>query len=301
MEKYESDETLIARWVAGELDPEELAAFKASNAYAIFNRINTEAQKFKAPPIDKKQALMRTKAQITFRKTRPTLTRTWYAIAASIIILIGCFGVLNTSQHYQAPYGKQLAVTLPDGSKVALNAGASLSHKRFFWMSHKTVYLKGEGYFEVQKSDGFKVETVYGSVAVLGTAFNIKARGTTFELECYEGVVKFDPVHSNAAQILRKNDRLVLSNTNVVTEKTTKTQPDWKTGLSRFKAQPLQDVIDALERQYNISFQNKTTNLTQLFTGSFSHNNLETALKVTLTPLGISYTLSEDKTTVFLP
>ncbi|WP_299440151.1 FecR family protein [uncultured Aquimarina sp.] len=301
MEKYESDETLIARWVAGELNKEELSEFKKSDAYQMFDRINIESQKFKAPPVDKRQALIKTKEQITFGKTRKSSNSTWYAIAASIAIVIGLVGVFNSSKSYQTAYGEQLAVTLPDGSKVELNADSELTHKRFFWMNDKTVHLKGEGYFKVQKSDGFAVETSYGKVAVLGTEFNIKTRQNTFELNCYEGVVRFDQTNTTVHQILRKNDRVVVSDKIVVAEKSTENQPNWMKGLSVFKEQPLQEVIDEIERQYNVTFQSNKVDLTRLFTGSFLHNNLETALKSTLTPMGINYTLSEDKTIIYLP
>lgn len=302
MEKYESDETFIARWVASELSEEELSEFKNSEAYKLFYHINEEAQNFKAPPIDKRQALIRTKEQITFGKTRKRSNNTWYAIAASVAIILGVIGALNTTKSYETAYGEQLAITLPDGSTIQLNAGSELSHKRFFWMNDKKVFLKGEAFFNIQKSKGFAVETTHGTVSVLGTQFNIKTRGEIFELDCYEGVVRFDQSDMPTHQILRKNDRIVLSDTNtVINEKNAVEQPNWMKGISVFKEQPLKEVLHEMERQYSIKFQYTTTDVSRLFTGSFLHNNLETALKSTLTPLGINYEISEDKTTINLP
>ncbi len=301
MEKHETDETFIARWVAGELSEEELSEFKKSDAYEMFYRINAEAQKFEAPPIDKRQALIKTKEKITFGKAKKRSNTTWYAIAASIAMLIGVFGLFTSNKSYQTSYGEQFAVTLPDGSKVQLNADSELTHKRFFWLHNKIVNLKGEAYFNVQKSDGFAVKTSHGKISVLGTQFNIKTREGSFELGCFEGVVRFDKIDTSEYQVLHKNDRVVLSDDNLITATSTENQPNWMKGISIFKEAPLQEVIDEMQRQYNVRFQFTETDMNRLFTGSFLYNNLETALKSTLTPMGINYTISEDKTTINLP
>ncbi len=300
MEKYESDETLIARWVAGELNDDELSAFKKTEAYKEFNRINEVAQNFKAPPVDSEQALIKVKEQITFGKRRK-IGKSWYAIAASIALVIGLFGMLNATKSYTTAYGEQLAVVLPDGSEVQLNAGSQLTHKRFFWLNNKTVHLEGEGFFSVEKGDGFAVETAYGKISVLGTKFNIKTRQHTFALDCFEGVVQFDQTDQDEHQILRENDRIVISNQDVIVEKSFENQPNWMKGISVFKEAPLQEVIDELERQYDVKFQFNNTDLNRLFTGSFLHDDLDTALRTTLKPMGIKYIFSKDKKVIHLP
>ncbi|WP_459210798.1 FecR family protein [Aquimarina rhabdastrellae] len=301
MEEYEKDDTLIARWVAGELSEEELAEFEKSDAYHVFHQINEEAQKFKAPPINTREALIKTKEKISFGKKQSNPTIKWLTIAASIAILIGIFGVFTATKSYQTANGQHLVVTLPDGSVVQLNDGSKLTHKRFFWLNNKTVTLQGEAYFKVQKSDGFVVNTTYGNVAVLGTQFNVKSRSSSFELDCFEGVVRFDRKDHNEQQILRKNDRVVLSKNTLISETISKNEPNWINGINVFKDTPLINVIEEIQRQYNVTFEIGETNTTRLFTGSFLHDNLEAALKSTLTPMGINYTISKDKTIVQLP
>ncbi|MEW7291139.1 FecR family protein [Aquimarina sp. 2304DJ70-9] len=300
MEKYESDETYIARWVAGELSEEELSEFKKSEAYKGFNRINTIAQHFKAPPVDTRRALITTKEQITFGKKRKTTNTTWLAIAASVVVILGVFGLFTSTKSYTTTYGEQLAVTLPDGSKIQLNADSEIEHKRFFWLNNREVSLTGEAYFEVEKGGDFVVQTAYGDISVLGTKFNIKTRTKTFELNCFEGAVRFDKIASEEYHILKRNDKIVLSEAKIVTEKAEESIPNWMNGISVFKEQPLQEVLDEIRLQYNVTFQGKETDLSRLFTGSFLHDDLEKALKSTLTPMGISYTLSKDKTIVYL-
>lgn len=300
MEKYESDKTFLARWAAGDLSEEELSEFKKSDAYKGFDRINIEAQKFKAPPVDKRQSLIRTKEQISFGKKRKSTNIKWYAIAASILIIIGVSGVLTTTKNYTTSYGEKLAITLPDGSKIQLNADSKLSHKRFFWLNNRKVNLQGEAYFEVEKGKGFAVETTYGMVSVLGTKFNIKTRAKTFELNCFEGVVRFDKLATKEHRILKKEDRVILSEGAIIDEKAKENLPNWMNGISVFKETPLHKVIDDIRIQYNVTFEVNDADVTKLFTGSFLHNDIEKALKSTLAPMGISYTLSQDKTVVSL-
>ncbi|MEW7280965.1 FecR family protein [Aquimarina sp. 2201CG1-2-11] len=300
MEKYESDKTFIARWVAGELSEEEASEFEKSEAFKDFNRINEEIQKYKAPPIDKRQSLIATKTKITFGKQRKTNYRTWFAIAASIVVIFGLFTLFNSSKSYTTSFGEQLAVTLPDGSKIQLNADSKISHKRFLWLDNRSVSLQGEAYFEVEKGKGFEVITSHGNVTVLGTKFNVKTRSNTFELKCFEGVVRFDKIATSESHILKKNDQIT-SSENVVTNQNTKENiPSWMNGISTFKEKPLNEVLNEIRIQYNITFQTNEIDLSKVFTGSFVHDDLEKALKSTLTPMGVSYALSKDKTIVYL-
>lgn len=302
MKLYDNDDTFLARWVAGELTTEELEAFKASKDYKLFYRINKESQNFSVPANSSiSQALSATKTKISFNTSKKKPRTLWYSIAASIALIIGCFGLYTSTISYETPYGKKLAITLPDGSTVNLNAGSKLTHKRFFWLQNKTVALNGEAYFNIKKSKNFSVSTNYGTVSVLGTIFNVKTKTDAFELDCFEGTVKFESKDLRIQNILHKNDRIVLHNSNVKSEKTSLTKPNWLNGISTFKAVPLHKVLKALQLQYNINFEHKTTDTNRLFTGSFLHDDLETALTSTLTPLGINFKISNDKTTVYLP
>ncbi len=300
MEKYESDETFIARWVAGELSEEELSEFKKTDAYSVFNHINKESQKFKAPPADAQKALEKTKERIAFKKKGRVISMTWYAVAASIAILLGVVGLFTSTKSYTTSFGEQLAVTLPDGSKVQLNANSTLEHKRFFWNANRDVNLEGEAYFEVEKGGDFVVATARGEVSVLGTKFNIKTRAAIFEVNCFEGAVRFDKKGSEEYHILKANDKITLSENVVIDEKTKENGPNWMNGISVFKERPLQEVLKEIEIQYGVQFQTGNANVSNLFTGSFVHDDLEKALRSTLTPMGVSYTVSEDNTIVYL-
>lgn len=79
---------------------------------------------------------------------------------------------LTTHRGEQAP-----AVTLPDGTKVWLNAASTLHFPSTFANGAREVALSGEAYFEVAKDAAhpFIVSTASDRVEVLGTHFDVMA------------------------------------------------------------------------------------------------------------------------------
>src|SRR5690606_8619285 len=51
------------------------------------------------------------------------------------------------------PKGGTYQVTLPDGTKVWLNAGSTLTYPNRFTGDKREVFLEGEGFFEVAQQD----------------------------------------------------------------------------------------------------------------------------------------------------
>ena len=83
----------------------------------------------------------------------------------------------------------------------------------------------------------------------------------------------------------------------LITNNTT-TKPDWMQVESSFTNIALQEVIAELERQYNITIKATAVDTTQLFSGTFTHNNLNTALQSITIPLKISFKI-EGQTVTF--
>jgi len=299
MEKYEEDETFLARWIAGELSEEERIAFEKTDAFKQFDVINKEALTLEGPSINIDAALKKVKSKIHSDKKSTKIRRLWYPIAAAIVLLIGGVAFLNASKTYVTGIGEQQTIELADGSTVDLNANSRLSHKRFFWLNQKEVSLQGEGYFTIAKGEGFKVHTSQGLVEVLGTQFNIKDR-TTLEISCYEGKVRYTPVDDiDESTILTKGMFLNVT-TGTLKEGVTAETPDWKSGTSTFIDTPFQQVLEELMNYYPINFDVDGINTERLFTGSFTHDNLETALQATLTPMGITYKTTTIENTYIL-
>jgi len=86
----------------------------------------------------------------------------------------------NTETVYNTistPVGGQYQLTLPDGSKVWLNASSSIHYPTAFLEKERRVIITGEAYFEIAKNANkpFIIKIYNGAeVKVLGTHFNVK-------------------------------------------------------------------------------------------------------------------------------
>jgi ferric-dicitrate binding protein FerR (iron transport regulator) len=74
------------------------------------------------------------------------------------------------------PNGEMRSILLPDSSEVKLNAGSMLVYPEHFGRT-RTVYLNGEAYFSVARSEKqpFVINTTDMEVEVLGTVFNVSS------------------------------------------------------------------------------------------------------------------------------
>lgn len=90
------------------------------------------------------------------------------------------------------PKAGTYSVTLPDGTKVILNAMSELRYPVAFTKTERKVELKGEGYFEVAKDTGhpFKVKLNESEIEVLGTHFNVSSYEPIAKTTLLEGSVK---------------------------------------------------------------------------------------------------------------
>ncbi|WP_420572896.1 FecR family protein [Kordia sp.] len=292
---YEIDESFLGRWIAGELSEEERIAFEKTNAFKQFDIINKEAQLLDGPEIDVESALQTVKNKLAATPKKNKVIKLWRTISVAAVIIISTGIFLTSSKTYTTGNGESQTITLADGSIINMNANSSISHKRFFWTSNKTVALTGEAYFSITKGDDFSVETSKGTIAVLGTEFNIKDR-TNFELKCYEGKVQFTQNNqNNNAFILTKGMQVFITKDtleeNIFNEET----PAWKKGVSNFTQQPLSEVLEELSLYFNITFDATKVDTNRLFSGSFYHTELNSALKATLVPMGITFKQEGEK------
>ncbi|NAS12167.1 FecR family protein [Poritiphilus flavus] len=297
----ERDDTIMARWLAGELTESERKAFEASSEYAEYQRLEQGLTAFQKPDFDKEVLRGKLWAAIEKQqKTKVIRLKPWYyaaGIAASILLIAGLF---FSQVSYSTVEGQKMSVVLPDGTEVALNAMSTLKHRRFFWTNNKEVDLKGEGFFKVTKGEGFKVRTESGTVSVLGTEFNIRSRPTSFVLYCYEGKVLYENEREQQRAYLNVGDAVELKDNILLEFKHSDSKPPWQEGRSSFSNAELLLVIEELEYQYGISFSYEPALVQGHFTGVFVHDDLELALKSVFVPMGISYELSNDKKKVTL-
>ena len=75
------------------------------------------------------------------------------------------------------PKGLRTTITLPDSSKVVLNADTRISYAYNFEQATRTLTLEGEAFFEIHRDEDrpFIVQAQEATLTVLGTTFNVRA------------------------------------------------------------------------------------------------------------------------------
>lgn len=291
-------EDLIKKWLDNSLSPEELEAFKKLEDYAALTKLSNHLKFFKPEAYATDKELETVMGKIKAQNTPTSWFKPFLRIAAILFLSFSIYyfaSGLDTTIHTLA--ASKTLVELPDHSSVNLNAGSSLVYNKRAWDDHREVTLDGEAFFKVAKGAKFDVVTSAGTVSVMGTQFNVKERDSYFEVICYEGLVKVS--HETQETYLRPGDSfLILDGKIIATEKTQDLGPSWLNNTSNFKSVPLQMVLDELERQFNVAVNASSVDTSKLFTGSFTHHNLETALKSVTLPFHLTYSISNNTITL---
>ncbi|QPH41482.1 FecR family protein [Pedobacter endophyticus] len=163
------------------------------------------------------------------------------------------------------PRGGTYQVTLPDGTKVWLNAASDLTYQTDLkGVVARRVTLTGEAYFEVQKDKTrpFIVSSKLQDVEVLGTHFNIKnyTDDSSIKTTLLEGSVS---VSANTKKD-RKENSIILkpgeqaslkANQFVVKQVDVMSAVGWKDGLLVFTGENLKSAMEDIERWYGVTVQ----------------------------------------------
>ncbi len=291
-------ENYLAKWLNNELSEAELSEFKKSDEYASYKRILEASNKMEAPNFDVDQAWTSFKGNELGKEPKVVPLRPFkqfLRIAAVIAVMIaGSYFYLNSlDETFTTGLAERTEVILPDNSEVILNAGSEVSFNEKKWNENRLVNLEGEAFFKVAKGEKFTVSTKNGSVAVLGTQFNVENRNGFFEVTCYEGLVSV--TYNGAGQKLPAGSSFVAINGKIMNDKgLTAVQPAWMGNESSFKSIPLKYVLAEFERQFNIEVDTKNIDVEQLFTGTFSNTDINLALESISTPSQIRFKLGDD-------
>ncbi|WGD34165.1 FecR family protein [Olleya sp. YS] len=288
-------ELLIKKWLNNDLTEAEEKAFKQLDDYAFNKEIIETAKMFKASTFTNINDFETFKANYQAQDT-PVKRLQWLSpmlkIASVIVIALGVyftvFSFNNTKINTLA--SQKTTIELPDQSEVVLNALSTIEYNKKDWDNNRTLKLDGEAYFKVAKGKTFDVITTQGKVTVVGTQFNVKQRDNYFEVQCYEGVVKVKS--DTIIRQLLAGDTYRLLGGKFTENKTLQTMSEWTKNTSVFNAIPIKEVFAELERQYNIKVTIVNTNSDRLFTGGFTHNNIENALISITQPMNLTFELT---------
>lgn len=271
----------------------------------LFNNLNGDektlwemSKKIKLPePIDSDVSWARLESKLdaidekqsanNILKARPKLVRLKPAFAISfgilLLVLLPILYVQLNLVQISTERGEVLSHTLPDGSHVQLSAESELRYKKSSWKSERIVKIKGEAYFDVEKSQiPFIVNLDNLTVTVLGTKFNVKHRDNMIEVVVNKGKVQVSDVALEkhitllAGQMSRfadgeppeKPQKLPFAN-----------YPGWTENKLMFFQDNLANVCREIERRFNVQIQLSNQKLASItVTGVLEANNIDSVL-----------------------
>lgn len=206
--------------------------------------------------------------------------------AILLLILIPSVAFLYTKEVI-VPKGEHYTLTFPDDSQAIINAESKLTYKPLWWKISRKIKLEGEAYFQVKKGNKFEANTHSGTVTVLGTSFNIFTRSARYDVACLSGKVKVES--ENQSVILTQGMQTVFKEgilQSVINEEIEQ-KIGWTNNMLIFREEPLINVIQEIERQYDIEVI-IPENMNYIYSGNFTKpDNPEEVLQIIQKPFGI--------------
>jgi ferric-dicitrate binding protein FerR (iron transport regulator) len=280
------------------------------------------------PEKDWKIVRDRVQQEIPFQRERVAMPWLRYAAVIAACMAVSFFvgsrmrnglfsGGLQQLTTIEAPAGSKTYITLPDSSRVWLNAKSKISFDESFGIDNRSLTLEGEAFFDVvKKKVPFRVETPLYTVAVLGTAFNIKAYSDDDHVSTtlVRGLVniEFDEENGEARVMqLKPNEKIQVSRIIKGKESASyyaygiekgidaENETSWKDGWLSVKGESLHELARKIERLYDvkINFENEELK-TYRYTGRLRQLSLEQVLKALSLTSPVEFAIDEKNVTL---
>ena len=203
------------------------------------------------------------------------------------------------------PKGETFRLVLSDGTSVHLNSGTSIKFPvNFATEGERKVFLKGEAYFEVAKDarHPFSVTTGDMGIRVLGTHFNVSSYGGSEEyVVLVEGSVEVRDYKGNgrrdASKTIEPGQKASLvTGTIEVKDVDVQNYLGWRDGSLIFNNEPFAEIMDKIERRYNVNIENNCSGLeTVRFNGKFREESILDLLDTFKESVGFDYHMVDNK------
>lgn len=227
--------------------------------------------------------------------------------------------------------GSRTHLSLPDGSKVWVNAGSRIDYDKNFGGAFRDVHLAGEAFFDVAPDANrpFIVHTRGLDIRVLGTSFNVKSYPTdrTTEATLIRGSIEVS-IHNRPKDkiILHPNEKIVVSNdtnlNNVSSEPRRRQitadqsplvirkptlyehtgpmiETSWVNNKLIFQEEEFNDLARQMERWYGVTIRFDDSRLGKLqFTGIFEKETIQQALEALRLAEKFNYTVEGSAITI---
>ncbi len=244
-------------------------------------------------------------------------TNFWVKIAASVTIILTSLLAYswfaqkaeNTTLHQKVvrysktnPIGQKTLITLPDGSKIKLNSGSTLSYDSRFGVKNRLVELHGEAFFDITRdpSSPFIIKSGELTTKVLGTSFNVRYYKGEDKIQVL--VVKGEVAVSDnlgSSFILNPKDILEYSHTDKNVTKSVCADMQsiigWKDGILSFSNASFREVVEKIHRWYGVEVVVEDGfTVKGSYTGEYRNKSLEKVMDGISYASGFNYKIIND-------
>lgn len=154
------------------------------------------------------------------------------------------------------PMGRHSRLTLPDGTKMHVNAGTKVIFPHRFKKKEREIFVDGEVFLEVaeNKKIPFNVRTATMDIRVLGTSFNVRSYTDDTEqaVVLLSGSVQVYTKDNHEAT-LSPNQKLGYSNGQCsISTINAQDYVSWINGYFIYKKEPLVNIMKQISRYYGV-------------------------------------------------
>jgi transmembrane sensor len=325
---------LVTREITGEITPEEKGELEAllkvspeyQERYKILDKFWRQ-EVYSDQSTDTDEALKKVLSRInesddTLPATKTFSLSVFYKLAAAAIVIIMIGIGVFVYQSYRTPAqiamidkyngtGTRSMITLPDGTRVWLNAESKISYPEIFEGDKRDVHLSGEAFFNVSHDaeKPFYIHLNKAAIRVIGTSFNVKAYSNDeiIQTSVVSGKVAFlskpgDTKTSDSVFLLKNNKVTYSLATGDMRTETTNTLDDreWINGKLIYKSETLESITRQLARNFGKKVTINDPKVGQYrFTGTFDESSLDEIMRYLAMTRPFKYTITEKTLVIY--
>lgn len=231
----------------------------------------------------------------------------WLKIAASVLIGAAfLFYLLSQQDDSQVTISFEEGINeyyLPDSSRIVLNGSSEIRYDKDFNRNNRSIRLEGKAYFDVIRNEELPltVDTEYGQVRVLGTAFVVDENEDNMTVEVERGKVSLASHGSDAGSkiILEQSEKGTLDIENNTLTKTTLPSLNhlyWANQKLTYRQAPLQEVLTDLAGIFEKEILYNPNDIADCRVSAvFSSQRFEDILQNVSVVMNFDYVISENR------
>ena len=291
-----SIDDLISKYLCGEATPDEAMQLEVWKQNSTENQLyfdNMQQTFLMVSNVEWSTPDKKTAWQKFNTKSKPSPKMGWmYGLAA--VLVVGLLSVVFLMKEDKMPLeliANETAITqsLSDQSEVTLQANSKISYEDGFGTEHRQLKLSGKGKFTVTHNNNlpFIIESNGVFIEDLGTVFSVESMpdSDTVYVVVNEGIVRLYDEHGSEI-IIKAGEKAWY----IRSQKTIITDLETKVLKFDFKDTRLAEVVDLLEKTYEIDVQLSPESIGECkITTQFFDEEVATIITVIAETLGFKY------------